>query len=117
MKHSYRLTSTLKITSTARTSRNTSPDWLDWKAWAVPVKFVVMLEGSVCRATRCTSATAVPMETPGFRLNEMVTEGSCPEWLTVSGPTLEPSVARDASGTRLPVCDLMYSRVRADRSR
>jgi len=44
----------------------------------VPEKLPVMLEGNDCRATRCTSATAVPMDTLGFRSNEIVTEGSCP---------------------------------------
>src|SRR5712692_76228 len=104
------------MTSTARMSRETRPAWLDWNAWAVPAKFVVMCEGRVWRATRCTSATAVPSETPGFRSKDRVTDGNWPEWVTVSGPTLEPSVARDASGTRPLVCDLMYSRLRADRS-
>ena len=36
--------------------------------------------------TSLTAPTASPSETPGFRLNESVTDGSWPEWLTVSGP-------------------------------
>src|SRR5436309_7468195 len=62
---------------------------------------------NVWRAMRCTWATAVPSDTPDFRSKEMVTAGSCPAWLTVSGPTLEPSVAREASGTRLPLFERM----------
>src|SRR5207245_10931413 len=88
MKRSYRMPSTREITSTARMSRNTSPVWLDWNAWAVPPNEVVTLEGSTCRATRCTAATAVPSDTFGWRSNEIVTDGNCPEWLTVSGPTV-----------------------------
>src|SRR5438874_10455934 len=104
------------MTNTARTSSTRSPAWLDWNAWAVPEKLVVMLDGSVCRAMRCTWATAVPMETPCRRSNEIVTDGSCPAWFTVSGPTLEPRVASDASGTSVPFWERMYSRLSAERS-
>jgi len=73
----------------------------------VPPNEVVTLEGSTCRATRCTAATAVPSDTFGWRSNEIVTDGSCPEWLTVSGPTVEVMSASDASGTSGPVRDRM----------
>ena len=51
----------------------------------------------------CTRATASPSATPGRRLNDSVTDGSCPVWLTDSGPT--PSDAWSTtveSGTSLP---------------
>ena len=53
---------------------------------AVPEKLVLMVEGSTSRAAASTPSTAVPIEVPGSRLNESVTEGSWPEWFTVSGP-------------------------------
>src|SRR3989454_5272076 len=90
-------------------SRNTSPVWLDWNAWAVPPNEVVTLEGSTWRATRCTSATAVPSDTFGWRSNEIVTDGSCPEWLTVSGPTVEVMSARDRKSTCLNSSHLVIS--------
>ena len=31
------------------------------------------------------SVTAVPSDTPGVRLNEIVIDGNCPEWLMPSG--------------------------------
>src|ERR1043166_815299 len=96
--------------------RTRRPAWLDWNACAVPEKLVVMLDGRSCWATRCTCATAVPIATPSRKSNEIVTDGSCPEWFTVSGPTLDVIVASEASGTRVPVCERMYSRLRAERS-
>ena len=58
----------------------------DWKAWAVPWKFVLIVAGSVLRARVVISLTASPIDTPGLRLKEMVTDGSWPEWLTDRGP-------------------------------
>src|SRR5881227_3807619 len=75
-----------------------------------------MLDGSSCRASRSTWADAGPMETPWRRSNEIVTAGSCPEWFTVSGPTVVVRVASDASGISVPVLERMYSRLSADRS-
>ena len=46
--------------------------------------------GSVSRAAACTRATASPSATPGRRLNDSVTDGSCPVWLTDSGPDRLP---------------------------
>ena len=47
--------------------------------------------GQHARAPRPRPAPrASPSETPGVRLNEMVTAGSWPRWLTVSGPTRAP---------------------------
>src|SRR2546422_7249438 len=92
-------------------SRNTSPVWLDWNAWAVPPNEVVTLEGSTWRATRCTSATAVPSDTFGWRSNEIVTDGSCPEWLTVSGPTVRSEEHTSELQSRLHlVCRLLLEK-------
>ena len=82
----------------------------------MPEKLVVMLDGRVCCATCWTWATAVPMATPSRRSNEMVTDGSCPEWLTVSGPTLDVIVASDASGTSVAFWERIYRRLNAERS-
>ena len=43
--------------------------------------------------------------TPGFRLKEMVTAGSCPRWLTVRGPRAWVRLARAFSGTSCPPVD------------
>ena len=50
----------------------------------------------------CTRATASPSATPGRRLNDSVTDGSCPVWLTDSGPTVWRVVTTAESGTSLP---------------
>ena len=60
-------------------SRSHRPCMDAWKAWAAPWKLVVMVAGSICRASFCTAATASPRAIPGFRLKEMVTAGSCPD--------------------------------------
>src|SRR5205809_8135700 len=73
-----------------------------------------MLDGRVCCATCWTWATAVPMATPSRRSNEMVTDGSCPEWLRVSGPVLDVIVASDASGTSVAFGERMYGRLNAE---
>src|SRR5256885_10165504 len=104
------------MTNRGRTGGRGGPDGLAGTAGPAPERLVVMLDGSVCRATRCTWATAVPMATPSRRSNEMVTDGSCPEWLTVSGPTLDVIVASDASGTGVPFWERIYSRLKAERS-
>src|SRR5256885_16092069 len=99
------------MTNMARISRTRRPDWLDWNAWAVPEKLVVMLDRSVCCATRCTWATAVPMATPSRKSNEMVTDGSCPEWLTLSGPALDALGAVAGRGRSAPLFGRMDSRL------
>ena len=54
-----------------------------WNACAVPWKLVVIVAGSqVSRRRVSTPSTASPSGTPGLRLNEIVTDGSWPEWLT-----------------------------------
>src|SRR3989304_6898139 len=96
------------MTRMAITSRIPIP-WSDaWKAWAVPWKLVVMEAGSVTRATLSTAATACPREIPGWRLKEMVTEGSWPRWFTRRGPTPGVIGATAVKGTRPPAGERAY---------
>lgn len=60
-----------------------------------------MLGGRVW-AIFCTLPTAAPRETSGAGLNEMVTAGNWPWWLTVSGPTERAIRAIVFSGTNCP---------------
>ncbi len=48
----------------------------------------------------CTFSTAVPRETPGTRLKEMVTDGNWPTWEMLIGPRLRVSLATALKGTR-----------------
>src|SRR5580700_10465392 len=61
-----------------------------------------MLVGRTVRASFVMASIAVPSETPGERLKEIVTEGSCPEWLTVTGPTAVANLATALNGTSAP---------------
>ena len=63
------------------------------------------MEGSVALASLSTSAVAWPSATPGFRLKESVTEGSWPEWLTVSGPMPGVILTSESSGTSWPFAE------------
>ena len=83
----------------------------------MPAKLVLMVEGSTSRAAASTRWTAVPSDVPGSRSNESVTEGSWPEWFTVSGPVPGVTLARLPSGTDTPWRPVMWSRFRAERSR
>ena len=74
-----------------------------WNACAVPWKLVAIVAGSSARAAASTCATASPSATPGRRLNESVTDGSWPVWLTDSGPTPVSTRVTLESGTCLPV--------------
>ena len=89
----------------ARTSRRPSPCIEDWNAWAVPWKVAAMVAGNVARASFSTSSVAGPRDTPGARLNESVTDGTWPEWLTVIGPTPALIRATESSGTSSPAVD------------
>ena len=52
----------------------------DWKAWALPWKLVASDTGLPSSFSTCwMAATACPIETPGMRLNEIVTEGTGPD--------------------------------------
>ena len=55
-----------------------------------------MLDGSV----------ASPIAVPGSRLNEIVTDGNWPWWLTTSGATLTTLSTSVDSGTSWPAEDL-----------
>ena len=74
------------MTKIARASTQPRPCIESWNACAVPWKLPDTVPGSVSRAASCTRATASPSATPGRRLNDSVTDGSCPVWLTDSGP-------------------------------
>src|SRR3970282_2295155 len=98
------------MTRMAITSRIPIP-WSDaWKAWAVPWKLVVIDAGSVARAILSTAATAWPRDTPGWRLKEMVTDGSWPRWFTRRGPTPGVIVATAFKGTRPPAEERTWGR-------
>ena len=72
------------MTTIAITRIRPRPCSESWNAWAVPWKLVVIVDGSVSRGELPESrSTASPSATPGSRLNEMVTDGSWPVWLTV----------------------------------
>ena len=83
----------------------------------MPPKPVLIVEGRVCCAARCTSRTASPSETLGGRLNDSVTDGSWPLWFTLSGPTSGVAVATAVSGTSAPFWERMLSRLSAAGSR
>ena len=97
------------MTRMAITSRSPRPCTEDLKAWAVPWKLVVMVAGRRPLAAASTAFTASPSDTPGFRLNDSVTAGSCPMWLTDSGPTVCVRLATALSGTRAPDVARTYS--------
>src|SRR5262249_53595868 len=76
------------------------PDIEAANACAVPENPVLSVWGGSMPATvSLMRLTASPSEAPGRRLKEIVTDGSCPEWFTLSGPTDRPSVATAAKGT------------------
>ena len=92
------------------------PACVDWNACAVPEKPVLIDDGRVWFAILCTSSVAWPSATPGRRLNDSVTDGSCPEWLTLSAPAVCVMRATALSGTSAPVLERTYSMLIADRS-
>jgi len=65
----------------AMMSKTRRPCWDDWKTCAEPWKLALMVAG-MCKSvwSFCTRSTAVPKETPGTRLKEMVTDGNWPTW-------------------------------------
>src|SRR5207253_8784824 len=89
--------------------RTPRPCCEDWNACAVPANPVVIVAGRVCLATRLTAVTASPSEPLGRRLNEIVTDGSCPECATLSGPTPRSNPATADRGTRVPCAPGTYS--------
>src|SRR5947209_660983 len=97
------------MTNTARIISITRPCCVVTNAWARPAKPAAMLAGSACAASRSTVLRPVPNDTPGARLNEIVTDGSWPEWFTVTGPTLFTNLATVLSGTSGPRVDRTQS--------
>jgi hypothetical protein len=75
----------------------------------VPWNVVPIVDGNVDAAALWIADTASPSANPGFRLNEIVTDGSWPVWLTDSGPASVVTFATVFSGTRFPVVDRTYS--------
>src|SRR5437867_10154460 len=76
------------MTKIAITRSASSPACAAWNACAVPEKLVETDDGSAVRASRCTSFTASPSATPGRRLKDRVTDGSCPAWFTARSDAL-----------------------------
>src|ERR1017187_3902920 len=73
------------MTRMAITSSVPMPRMEFWYSAAVPWKAVRTVSGSVSRANCSTRPTASPSETPGSRLNEMVTAGNWPRCAMESG--------------------------------
>ena len=67
-----------------------------------PGSSVVIVGGQRLRARSSLHAARPPRRArrPGVRLNEIVTAGSWPAWLTVSGPTLAPQLGRRRRAAR-----------------
>src|SRR4051794_6588923 len=80
-----------------------------WNAWAAPWNVVVTVDGKVAAAVVFTASTASPSANPGFRLNEIVTEGSCPVCATTDGPTLVTTCATVSRGISRPLDERTYS--------
>src|SRR5579864_8259720 len=59
-----------------------------------------MLDGRVCAEACWMALIAEPSDAPGARSNEIVIDGSWPEWLTVTGPTSLWNDATELRGTR-----------------
>src|SRR5262249_44464976 len=74
-------------------------------AAARPAKLPVTPAGNTAFASRSTADTAAPSDALGARSNESVTEGSWPEWLTVTGPTPVRKLATALSGTTGPALE------------
>src|SRR5215471_532234 len=100
----------------ASSIRSTSPSCVLTNACAMPEKLAATVFGNTSLAICCTRVSAVPSDTPGARLNETVTEGSWPEWFTVTGPTEYLKCATVLSGTSGPRDDRTQSLPRASTS-
>ncbi len=57
--------------------------------------------------------TASPSDAPGARLNEIVTTGNCPWWLTASGAVVVSIWVKALSGTEPPVVERRKSSLRS----
>src|SRR5262249_62061727 len=85
-----------------------------WKACAVPWKLAWMEGGMfICRSAACMRVTASPRDTPGARLNDSVTAGKKPWWVTASGVGVSQEWGEGEGGTGLPRVDLAQIDLRA----
>ncbi len=74
-----------------------------WNALAVPWKLARIAAGKWIFSLACSiRVTASPSALPSGRLNESVTAGNCPWWLTLSGAVETSYLATAPSGTRAP---------------
>ncbi len=72
-------------------------------ASAAPWNWLWMPAGMpMSRCTRSMTSTASPSDTPLARLNDMVTAGNWPMWLTTSAAARSSMRASEASGTCWP---------------
>src|SRR6202035_341003 len=85
-------------------TKSSSPRFFvdSWKTLAEPSKAIVTVGGSSWLATSRMWSTAAPSETPGRSPHETDTDGSCPEWLTLWGPTVSFADTTDWIGTSAP---------------
>src|SRR5262249_24253530 len=104
------------MTKIAMPSSASMPACVDWNACAVPENAVLIDDGRVLAAIFDTSSVACPSATPGRRLNESVTDGSWPEWFTLSAPAVCVMVATALNGTSAPDFDRTCRSGSADRS-
>ena len=73
-----------------------------WNTCAVPWKPVVIVAGRLESRSMLDRVTASPSAKPGARLNEIVTAGCWPWWLTSSGPTDGTGTVTADSGIDCP---------------
>src|SRR5215813_2156306 len=75
-----------------------------WNADAAPWNVAWILAGRpISFRAWFTALTASPNEVPGATLNERVTTGNWPRWLTLIGPVVSSRCAKVLSGTCAPV--------------
>ena len=92
------------MTISAAAIRIGVPDRDDAKALALPWNAVVSDSGlPLSFANWSIAATAVPSDTPGLRLNDIVTDGNSPWWLMTSGDVVVELFTSVLSGTCCPL--------------
>src|SRR5262245_56071382 len=82
--------------------RTSSPSCVVTNDCAIRQKLAPTRGGTPSFAVASTCFTAVPIDIPCARLNDTVTDGSWPEWFTVTGPTVYLNFATVLSGTSGP---------------
>src|SRR5882762_11489893 len=73
-----------------------------WNTLAEPSKPIVTVGGRIVAATSRMRSTAAPSDTPDRNPNDTDTDGSCPEWLMLCGPTVSIVDTTVWSGTSAP---------------